>query len=558
MADTCDDFTYCNRLSITNQPYQFTSITVPTILGVSVPKINKAQLLDRLEQELKPNSRLSLYFLYSEFVLRANRFPAYREILNRASIVCIDGRGLMWGLWSLIQDNGLGFCYGALASWTYSLQLKVASWAVSNSNRILKVGVKLILGTVSILRIVLFLACFSLNLIWNLMAMTIAIAGKLRFERLTETEVILGRDFVWDLLQLAADRQFKVSIVGGSQEGDQITRELVTTCFPGIKLSTWIKPQGSNLITDIPRSGELLAEKNAISNELYTPKTQAAVLPWVLKLLAKVLNLAMPTYGQNISSDNVCYYYPDLYSAKEFIKLEKPDIVLLCLGGGSGKQEYFADHLRSDNSVEFGLVTGLGAAIDYLDGGKKKPPRTAERMGLEWIFRLIHQPYRRLRIIDAIFSLWWWVSLEQLTDYLTYRPTAVAVVSNADDEYLLVKRNAILPGDMGWTFVQGGIDPGEQVGAAAMREVQEETGLEIEKLKVGEVEQDYTEEAYSLSLIRCVALGGVFQGSQSQIVRIKYTGNQQPQTNYENMAGGWFPKNEAFGLLSPEKRPYFR
>lgn len=511
------------------------------VFGVYASKITKNQLLAQIDQKLIPNSRLSLFFLYSEFVLRANRLPAYKEVLNQGTWTAVDGRGLMWSLWSLEGTNYLALLYAKILHLNLFLESKIPNWA------------KIIVST---LRIIVFFAFFALNLVLNLAVGFVTVAGKYRFITRTKTETILGRDFVWDLLQLAHKKELKVAIVGGSTEGDEITRHLISHVFPNIKLETWVKPQNSNLISDIPKN---TAKIKLLEN----------FFPWIA--LKNIYQIGLQKFRpkstfssfdsdrdilENLNSDNICQHYPDLHDAKDFLRTQKADLVLLCLGGGSGKQEFFAQAIKDDLSIQFGLITGLGAAIDYLGGEKLEPPKWVCQMGMEWIFRLIHQPYRRLRILDDIFSLWWWTSLQQFVDYLEFRPTVIAVIKNQSGQSLLVKRRSILPGDVGWSYVQGGINYGEQFDEAAKRETAEEVGLEPDLLKIIKIDKDFSEEIYALSLVRTILFGSKYQGSANTVVEMLYTGSTTPKTNWENLEAAWIDQNQVLDYLSKEKRIY--
>jgi len=513
------------------------------VFGVLASQTTKSQLLSQIDQKLAQNSRLSLFFLYSEFVLRANRLPAYKEVLNQSTWTAVDGRGLMWSLWSILGTNYLALFYAKILDFSLFLESKSPKWTTN---------------LISLIRIVIFLILFSLNLILNLLVGFVTIAGKYRFINRTKTETILGRDFVWDLLQIAHQKELKVAIVGGSTEGDEITKHLISHVFTNIKLQTWVKPQNSNLISDIPSN---TAKIKLLEN----------FFPWIiLKNIFEILwqklkpKTAFSAFDldrdtlENLNSDNICQHYPDLYDAKDFLRTQKADLVLLCLGGGSGKQEFFAQSVKDDLSIEFGLITGLGAAIDYLGGEKLQPPKWVCQMGLEWVFRLIHQPYRRLRILDDIFSLWWWTSLQQFVDYLEFRPTVIAVIKNPAGQSLLVKRRSILPGDVGWSYVQGGSDGGEDPAETAKRETFEEVGLEPDLLQVTKIEPDFSEEIYAFSLARTLLFGAKYQGSTSTVVEMLYQGSKIPKTNWENLEAAWIDQNQVLDYLSKEKRIYFR
>jgi exopolysaccharide biosynthesis WecB/TagA/CpsF family protein len=513
------------------------------VFGVLASKITKNQLLEQIQEKISPNSRKSLYFLYSEFVLRANRLPAYKEVLNQGTWTAVDGRGLMWSLWSLQGTNYLALLYSKILDFSLFLESKSPTWLQK---------------VIDFVRVVVFLVFFGLNLLLNIVVGAATIAGKLRFIHRTKTETILGRDFVWDLLQIAHQKELKVAIVGGSQEGDEITRHLISQVFSKIDLVTWVKPQNSNLISDTPKNTDKIkllenffpwiVLKNIVEiiYQKFNPKSDFSVFDGDRDIL------------ESLNADNICQHYPDLYDAKDFLRHQKADMILLCLGGGSGKQEFFAQTIKNDSSIDFGLITGLGAAIDYLGGEKLQPPKWVCQMGLEWVFRLIHQPYRRLRILDDIFTLWWWTSLQQFLDYFEFRSTVVVNLKNETGDSLLVKRRSILPGDVGWSFVQGGVDSGENYEEAAKREVFEEVGLEPQFLKIDKVHTDYSEEVYPVSLVRSVLFAAKYQGSATTLVEMTYLGKTTPKANWENLEARWVSDHRVLDYLSQEKRIYYR
>jgi N-acetylglucosaminyldiphosphoundecaprenol N-acetyl-beta-D-mannosaminyltransferase len=68
---------------------------------------------------------------------------------------------------------------------------------------------------------------------------------------------------------------------------------------------------------------------------------------------------------------------------------------LLILGMGMPRQEHWLfDHL--DQLPETAILNA-GAAIDYVAGAVRTPPRWAGRFGLEWLFRLAAEPDRLWR-----------------------------------------------------------------------------------------------------------------------------------------------------------------
>ncbi|MCM3127712.1 WecB/TagA/CpsF family glycosyltransferase [Paenibacillus provencensis] len=65
------------------------------------------------------------------------------------------------------------------------------------------------------------------------------------------------------------------------------------------------------------------------------------------------------------------------------------DIVFVSLG--CPKQEYWMFDHR--DKVK-GVMIGVGAAFDFYIGKVKRPPAIFQKMGMEWFFRLIHEPKR--------------------------------------------------------------------------------------------------------------------------------------------------------------------
>ncbi len=68
----------------------------------------------------------------------------------------------------------------------------------------------------------------------------------------------------------------------------------------------------------------------------------------------------------------------------------KPQLVFLAFG--SPDQELWLDSHRKE--LAGCVVMGVGGAFDYLSGNIKRAPEFIRKLGLEWLFRLINQPWR--------------------------------------------------------------------------------------------------------------------------------------------------------------------
>lgn len=71
--------------------------------------------------------------------------------------------------------------------------------------------------------------------------------------------------------------------------------------------------------------------------------------------------------------------------------LNSSDVDVLFVGIGCPKQEvWMAEHKNQLNCV----MLGVGAAFDFVAGNKRHAPRWVQKVGLEWLFRLISEPKR--------------------------------------------------------------------------------------------------------------------------------------------------------------------
>ena len=76
-----------------------------------------------------------------------------------------------------------------------------------------------------------------------------------------------------------------------------------------------------------------------------------------------------------------------------------PRILLVALGQGKQEKWIFA-HLDKLPSVK--LAVGVGGSFDYISGLTPRAPKFLRRAGLEWLYRLIREPKRWPRILNAI------------------------------------------------------------------------------------------------------------------------------------------------------------
>jgi len=86
------------------------------------------------------------------------------------------------------------------------------------------------------------------------------------------------------------------------------------------------------------------------------------------------------------------------------INAARPDI--LWVGLGAPKQELWAADHQDRLSVR--LILPVGAAFDFYSGRIRRAPRWMQRMGLEWLFRMLADPRRLVRryaVTNSKFAL---------------------------------------------------------------------------------------------------------------------------------------------------------
>lgn len=86
----------------------------------------------------------------------------------------------------------------------------------------------------------------------------------------------------------------------------------------------------------------------------------------------------------------------------EDLKNQKVDILFVAFG--SPKQEIWI--FENLQKLPAKVVVGVGGAFDFISGKVRRAPLLMRNLGLEWLFRLIIQPWRikrQLRLIQFIF-----------------------------------------------------------------------------------------------------------------------------------------------------------
>src|SRR3989344_4327082 len=82
------------------------------------------------------------------------------------------------------------------------------------------------------------------------------------------------------------------------------------------------------------------------------------------------------------------------------VKGSKKEIDILFVAFGSPKQEIWI--YENLDKLQVKVAIGVGGAFDFLSGRVKRSPLWIRKIGFEWLFRLIYQPWRAKRQASLI------------------------------------------------------------------------------------------------------------------------------------------------------------
>ena len=156
--------------------------------------------------------------------------------------------------------------------------------------------------------------------------------------------------------------------------GDLCAARILGTPLPG-------RVAGSDLV---PRLLARLAERGG-SVFLYGAR------PGVAQRAGEKLKSAYP--GLRIAGTENGYI-SDETALLEALEREKPDLLLL--GLGAPRQELWMAENRQRTPA---VMIGVGGLLDVFAGDIPRAPETWQRLGLEWLYRLLREPRRFKRVI---------------------------------------------------------------------------------------------------------------------------------------------------------------
>ena len=214
---------------------------------------------------------------------------------------------------------------------------------------------------------------FRFQVLWELFKSLTAIIFYPKYIRTVIPEKISGSDFIWDIARIAEDRGYSIFLLGGFDDTPDMAAKKLQEKFPNLRIAGILSP---------PREGELegVAEQGQTITSPNPGVPQNSTQFW----------------GGSLSSRGGG-------GIIEQINSSGADFLFVALGPIK-QEKWIVQHLERLN---IRLAVGLGGTFDYLAGRRLLAPQIWRNLGLEWLWRLLTQPWRLWRISKGVLGLIW-------------------------------------------------------------------------------------------------------------------------------------------------------
>ena len=170
-------------------------------------------------------------------------------------------------------------------------------------------------------------------------------------------------------------------------------------------------PDGVGLLWAARRLGRVLPERVTGSDLVPLLARKAAEKGWRIYLLGAGPGVAERA-AQILRSQHPALRIAGVYAGSpaeadapalvERVRLARPDILWVAYGAPA--QDLWIARYSSELGVP--VMIGVGGAFDHIAGVRKRAPGWIQRIHLEWLFRLITQPWRWRRQLALPQFVW--------------------------------------------------------------------------------------------------------------------------------------------------------
>ncbi|MDE2311775.1 MAG: WecB/TagA/CpsF family glycosyltransferase [Patescibacteria group bacterium] len=418
------------------------------IAGLKIDAVTKKQLLDILAKRITEGQKTFLTTPYSEFLHAALANPAIMETLNQADLAVADGIGLFWA------KRFLDLPLTAKSYWAKILQA-----------------------------------------FWQAKYTLAAIIFRPAYIRSTLPEKIPGSDLIWDLIELVADKNLSIYLLGGFGDTPKLAANKLQTTSYKLKIAGYSNknPGDPTAIEDIKKASP---------------------------------DLLFVAYGP--------------IKQERWIAQNLPNLPVKLAVGLGGTFDYLAH--KQPQPPRFWRQAGLEWLWRLLT-----QPRRARRIfnatfGLAnevLLFKIYTQLPWRKNAVSVI--------LNAQGQVLVCRRNPEPKRDDAVGEDIKKFRDY-------WQLPQGGIEPGEDLEAGTKREVLEETGLtNLRLIGVSKLTHSYW---FPLSWKRILVKRWHFRGQIQNILFFQHQGNDSDvkidQSEFVDYR--WIATRDLVSTINPEKK----
>jgi N-acetylglucosaminyldiphosphoundecaprenol N-acetyl-beta-D-mannosaminyltransferase len=179
---------------------------------------------------------------------------------------------------------------------------------------------------------------------------------------------------------------------------------LVTADGIGVKLAARLNQTG-NLALDRMTGVDLLNYLAAESVMLDAPLFLLGAEPGVAEDAAEALKSAHP--GARIAGwwSGGSPKPVDDAAALERIRMSGAKTLAVAYGG-RGQTTWIERNLDALTAADVRVAVGVGGALDFVSGRVPRAPRLMQKLGIEWLYRLVKEPWRwRRQLVLPVFAV---------------------------------------------------------------------------------------------------------------------------------------------------------
>jgi N-acetylglucosaminyldiphosphoundecaprenol N-acetyl-beta-D-mannosaminyltransferase len=85
-------------------------------------------------------------------------------------------------------------------------------------------------------------------------------------------------------------------------------------------------------------------------------------------------------------------------------RVNEAQAAILFVAYGAPRQDLWIERNRA--RLRAGVAVGVGGAFDFISGRSRRAPRWMQQLGLEWLHRLYHEPWRWRRMLALPRFVW--------------------------------------------------------------------------------------------------------------------------------------------------------